>query len=167
MWWLTALLLIVLISTLYLLFAPFYIELNSHTGLYRFRFHRLVSLSAKFVNSAVVFELKILFWKRPFTFHQTAERNIQPTKYKKSNKTKKRNLRIQTVVNMLRSFKINTCDIALDTGDVVLNGRLYPLFYLLGFFTRKPILISFTGQSHIVLEIENNLARLSRALIIS
>lgn len=167
MWWLMALLLIVLIGVLYLLFAPFYIELNSLTGLYRLRFHRLASLSAKFINSSAVLELKILFWKKPLTFQQTSERKMQPAKHKKSDKIKKRNLRMQTIVNMLRSFKINTCDISLDTGDVAVNGRLYPLFYLLGFFTRRSIQISFTGQNHIILEIENNLARLTRALVLS
>ncbi len=165
MWWITVLLFFVFIIILYLLLAPFYIEVNSITSLYRIRFHRLASISLKPVNDSVTLELTILFWKKQLNRSQNNEPGIQRAKDEKVKKPGKRSLGMQTLKNLLMSFKVNTFDVLLDTGDVVLNGKLYPLFYLLGFFMRKPVQINFTGQSHIILEIENNLARLSRAYI--
>lgn len=165
MWWITAFLLFVLMIILYLLFAPFYIEVNSITSLYRIRFHHLASISLKPVNGSVTLELNILFWKKQLNRSQNNEPGIQRIKDEKNKKTRKRSLSMQTLKNLLMSFKLNTFDVLLDTGDVTLNGKLYPFFYLLGIFIRKPVQINFTGQSHIILEIENSLARLALAFI--
>jgi len=66
---------------------------------------------------------------------------------------------------IIKTFKINTCYINIDTGDAGLNGMLYPGFYWLSAYIHKPVGINFLNENDIVLEIENSLARMAWAYI--
>lgn len=164
-----AILLIVLIVLLYLFFAPFYFEINTTNGLYRIRFHRLASISLKMIDSSLIAEVKIGWWTKQidlFSIDKNADE--KRTVAKKTVKAKKKKkFSFKKIKAVLKSFKISKCSISIDSGDMQLNGILWPVFYLFKVRSGKDFRINFIGENKIVLEVKNNLARMSWAYISS
>jgi hypothetical protein len=153
----------------YLFFAPFYLEINTNTGLLRFRLHRVANISLK-IEDCIYIETKVLGWSRKSAL--TLSQAAPATKKKEVTshaKKKKKGLSISRakLTSLLKSFRMNTCRISIDTGNMQWNGMLYPAFYWLGWYTGKPIEINFTGKNEVILEIQNSVARMSWALISS
>lgn len=159
---------ILLALLLYLFFAPFYIEVNSNTGILRLRMPHLASVSLH-IEDGIYIEAKLPgctrrwvpgFYEKKNELHKTGK----PVKQNKGALTGISPARLKALAG---SFKINTCTISIDTGDMPWNGMLYPAFYWLSWYSGKRIAINFTGKNEIVLEIQNSLARMSRAFISS
>ncbi|HEY8780400.1 MAG TPA: hypothetical protein VIM16_02195 [Mucilaginibacter sp.] len=159
-------LLIIITFFAYLLFAPFYLEINSISGLCGVRFHRLAFAKLVISESSVKIDLWIAGWrKRIDPFAKSVKR--KPTKKSIPPKQKKKPFKISfsSVKAVLKSFKINKCYLNIDSGNVQLNGLLFPGFYWLSKYTNKPLSINFLDRNEIILEIENNMARIIKALI--
>lgn len=73
---------------------------------------------------------------------------------KKKHKKDRRSLGIKKMIRLLRTFTIKKMVINLDTGDDVLNAKLYPIFgflnYHIGTFN-----INFEGRNRLVLQMQN------------
>lgn len=52
---------------------------------------------------------------------------------------------------------------SIDTGNMPLNGIMYPGFFWLSRLTGKTFEINFSDKNELILEIENNLAGLVKA----
>jgi hypothetical protein len=160
---LVALILIALITS-YLLFAPFYLEVNSNTGLLGIRLHRLASVQLKLTRGTIVAKAWVLGWNKeidllkPVTQAKRAKKAVLQAKGKKPFK-----LQAGKIKAVARSFKVNKCLVNIDTGDMQLNGLLYPVFYWIGRRAGKPITVNFLDKNEVVLEIENNIARMAKA----
>ena len=162
----TAIILILTTLLLYVLFAPFYIEINSAEKIYQFRFHRLAVASFNLTNSSLLLDIKILFWRKRLDLF--SENKTESTKKKQNKQVKKRNIgsfNFKKLKALLKSFKVNRCDINIDTGNMQLNGMLFPLAYLVSRYFKKNIKINFMNKNSIILEIENNLAKMAYAYI--
>lgn len=163
---------IVLIFFGYLFFAPFYLEINSVEGWCRIRFHRLASVKASIRNNALMFEMKIAGWKKERDFNAMSngankKAITRKEERKKESGRKRKKISWKKIRSVLSSFKVNKCIISIDSGDVQLNGQLFPVFYLLSAYSKKDIRINFIEENIIVLEIKNSLARMSWAYISS
>ncbi|MFI5151337.1 MAG: hypothetical protein ACHQRM_16520 [Bacteroidia bacterium] len=162
---------IVLIPAAYLFFAPFYLEINTVSGLYSVRFHRLCTASIRIEDQSFVAEIKLPGWRKQIDLMEIGTK--KPTTKRAPKKTiavkKKQPMSFsrKKIWGVLRSFKINTCEIVLDTGDMQLNGILYPLFFMLGCYSNKEIRINFLNENRIILQVRNSLARMSWAYISS
>jgi hypothetical protein len=162
---LPVLLFIVICTLVYLFFAPFYLEVNSRENLYRFRFHRLASVSLKMENDALILDGRIALWKKQVDIF--AVKKGQKLKSGKTLNKRMQGIPIKKMLNMLKSFKVNKCYLTMDSGDMQLNGILYPFFYMISYYTGKNILINFKEENELIFEIENSLARMSWAYISS
>ena len=156
----------------YLFFAPFYLELNSVQGLLRFRFHRLASVTAAIRNNTPVLEMRIAGWRRKMDLGEIknfANKKSYGRKQKIRQETvkKRRPIPWRKIRRVLYSFKVNVCDISIDTGNMSLNGILFPVLYLFRLYSKKDISINFLDENRIILQIENSLARMSWAYISS
>jgi hypothetical protein len=161
----TVLLSSVVVTVLYLFFAPFYLQIDTTKNLYQVRFHRLARLSLK-MGSEPALEAKVAWWKRDFPlFHPTAKPVQKPEK--KDHKSSKKNVPIKRLIHVLKSFRVTTCYINTDLGDMQLNGILYPVFCWLSWYSGKPISINFTGRNEMMLELQNSMARMSWAWLSS
>jgi len=161
--WLVILVLIIIAVFAYLLFAPFYLELNSSSGLCGIRFHRLAYAKLIITDNTLIIDLWIAGWVRRIDlFAKNAKPKAKLIKPKRKKPFKVSFSRVEAV---LKSFKINKCYLNIDTGNVQLNGMLYPCFYWVGKVSHRPVGINFLDQNEIILEIENNMARVIRALI--
>lgn len=160
-----ALLFIALCVFSYLFFAPFYFEVNSSMDLYQLRFHRMASVRFKLKNNSLLAEIKLAFWLKEFDVFE--KRTISKEKPKKKEKKNEKEIKIQwTLIKaLLKSFKVNKFRMSIDFGNMQTNGILYPVFYGISTYTKKNIEINFLNKNEIVIEIENNLARISYAYI--
>lgn len=158
--WFSAFLCSVLLILVYLLFAPFYIEINSLNNLYRLRFHRLISLALKSNTEGFAVEMRLIFWKKDIPLAERGRKQDKAPEPVSGSGSKMRTIDWNRLRNVLKSFNLNTCDISLDTGNMPLNGILYPIVYTISTYYQKQISINFAGHNHVVLEVENNLARI-------
>lgn len=156
---------VVLISVLYILFAPIYVEIDSINSVYRIRMHRLIGLSFFVNNNASLIEIKIAFWRKVIDLSK-ATVNKEEVPLKNERKGSK-SFSSEKLLAIIKSFKVNRLDATFDLGDMQWNGIFYPLFCWLSYKTGKNICINFQGKNSIVLQIENNIARMSRAFICS
>jgi hypothetical protein len=155
---------IILTSILtYTLFAPFFLELNSETGLLRFRFHRLVSISLIIENESIKVLLKIGIWKKVIGLENRIAKRRQTKKTR--SKLKIGRIPFTKVKAVLKSFKMNKFLINIDTGDMALNGMLYPIFLFIRNYSNRNLGINFVGKNTLILEIENNLGRMIWAYV--
>ncbi|MDO3627853.1 hypothetical protein [Mucilaginibacter sp. BT774] len=166
--WLFSFLLVISVVFSYLLFAPFYLEINSTDGLFAVRFHKAASVKLAFIDHSLKIDLKILGWKKQIDLlDEIFKRKPKEKADKKSSKGKAWRPSLTTIKAVIKSFKLNKCYLNIDTGNMQLNGILYPCFYWLNKYTGKPIGINFEDKNEVVVEIQNNCAGIIRAFIYS
>jgi hypothetical protein len=159
------LLFIVITFSIYLFFAPIFLEINSLTGLYRLRLHYFGSLNFLLKNESIIMEVKILRWKK---YIDLLEVNFfSPKKTPKRVSKKSASISLKKIKAIVKSFKINNFEMSICFADMPTNGILYPVFYLLGFYLKKKIAINFIEENKIIIEVKNNLARMSWAYLSS
>jgi len=156
-------LILLLAILLYLLVAPFYIEINSRKNWYGVRFHQLAKAKIYATNESVFIELQIAGWHKVIDLLARKEGRVK--KVERSEKKKVKSISISKVRALMASFKLSKCYISLDTGDMALNGILYPWFLWISNLTRKNIQINFYNKNEVELEIKNNFFRVLRAYI--
>lgn len=160
MWWIIITFLVIIS---YLIFAKLFIEIDSTINLYRLSFGGILALSIVFINDSILLELKIFWWKRVYNLNNVFT-NERKDVVKTSNINKRKAFSLQKIfkktVSVLKSFKIKKCFITIDTGNMPLNGILFPWVYLLSIYMKKKVSVNFSGQNIIILQIENSLARM-------
>lgn len=147
----------------YILLAPFYIEINSISSLYGVRFHRLAYAKLIISDNSLKIDLRVAGWAKQIDLFVKRKPKEKPIQQKKKNKPFR--ISFSLVKAMLKSFKVNKFYFNLDTGNVQLNGILYPAFYWLSKYMDQPISINFSNKNELILETENNLARIARTFI--
>jgi len=153
---------------IYLLVAPFYLEIDSTQGLYRFRFHKLASVS--FVMDEYPFLLvKIAGWKKEITIagKRDASGAVAKEKEPVSPSRKRNGLSYHQVKQVLKSFKVRAFYLDIDFDDMPLNGMLFPCFQWLSWYSGKTFKINFNGNRVLIVVVKNSIARMSWALISS
>jgi hypothetical protein len=148
----------------YLLFGKLTLEINTVEDRY-FVDMPFVRLRLLQLSPTLEMDLKIVWWKRRMTMDGSPG-GMNRDKKKKEKKMKRSNrISMSKILGVIRSFRITRCHINLDTGNMPLNGILYPWFFLVGKSTGHPISINFTNQNIFVIRIENTIARMLWAYI--
>lgn len=151
-------LILLLLGILYLLTAPFYLEINTTRNLYRVRFHHWASVRVYATQESVFMEVRLFGWTRSADL--LARKSTARQRPAKSSAKKKSVLSFRKILAVVRSFKIKRCYATIDTGDEALNGILYPLAYRVKRLLNQPVAINFTGRNEMVLQLENNFMRI-------
>lgn len=173
MWWWIVPLAFILLLLGYLLFARLVIDIDSTTGLIQFRFDRLVCVNLLLNESAQVLRVRVAWWTKEYPLFEPGKKagpeKPQPAAQKKKVRRRRKRMpakkMFRKIKAVLLSFRIRTCTVSIDTGNMPLNGILYPWFYLLKCRTGKNIEINFWGENTVILQIENSFARMLWAYI--
>lgn len=150
----------------YLLWMPVEFCLNSYQDRYYLRFGVLGLASIERDASELVrIHLKVLsmnfYWKpSDLKFFGTPGKTGKP----KRKKGKADALRRLNWCGIIRSFRIKVFRLELDTGDILLNARLYPVGAL---YNHPPgnIQINFQNRNHIDLKVFNRPVYALKAII--
>lgn len=153
MWWMLLLTLLILFA-IYLLFAPLVLFMDTKDNTY---FVELKGLAkASFEPDRLEFlkiRLRIAFMNFDFYPLRKSD-NTKKKKIEEKKPARKGKISPKKVLALLKSFKLKKFYLNMDTGDFVLNAKLYPIFnfldYHLGRFT-----INFQGKNRIVLMASN------------
>jgi len=147
---------------LYLLFAPFYLVIDTNAGIYAVRFHTIAGANIIGKNDSLYLKWQVLGWGREVNLLAHPGRSRE-TKSKKSSRSSLPSWsRIRTA---FASFKVNRFSLRMDTEDMALNGILYPWFVTASWLTQRDLWINFYQRNELILEIENNAFRLLKAYL--
>jgi hypothetical protein len=159
--WLLLLPVFLLILLGYFLFAPFYFEVNSITGLCKMGFNGL-NARIYFKENLFVFDITIV------GFHIKMDSKKRQVNAGKNKVRKlKRKIPYRKILAVLKSFKVAKFYLSIDTGCNQANGILYPIFRWLSMRIGEDMRINFVNENEIILNIENNVVRAIRAYITS
>lgn len=166
MTWLLIVVLLLLMIAGYLLFAPFYLEINTTRDVYRVRFHRLAVAGIAARKHSLVLEVRVIGWQKEIDLQKMLFSRQQPTNKKNEKKPRehvKRAVPFRKALAVLRSFDIRECVINVDFGEVTTNGMLFPAAWLASRATGRQIEVNFLGHTILILKVRNNLARMAWA----
>jgi hypothetical protein len=145
----------------YILFAPLLLEIDTHSDLYRFSIvpvFRVWWVTNDFQNHP---EISIFGIRTKFNLSGSQKEKTE-LKIQKSSKLK---FSFHRFFSVIKSFKIKKCFVNVDTGDMPLNGELYPMMYMLSSITGRTFKINFTGKTEVIITIKNNAFRMLMAYI--
>jgi hypothetical protein len=114
--------------------------------------------------------MNIAGWKKEIDLLEQKEKaqEAEPVKEAKERKRfvrKHRKVAFRKIIAVLRSCKVKTCLVNVDTGDMPTNGFLYPVFYWLSIWSGKSLRINFMDENVIRLDIRNRIGRMMWAYI--
>lgn len=165
--WLLMIGALVVLVILYLMTAPVVFEVDSERDLYRVRFHRIASAGMRMTGSSLFVDINVFGWKKPIDLFQPGTRTDKTLNAQRQRvrKNVRRRIPFRKVLAIIRSFKINKCRVIIDTGDMPVNGMLFPVCYWVSKASGRKVEVSFTGENVILLEIQNSMARMLSAYV--
>ena len=141
---------------MYLLLMPLELCIDSYRERYFLRMGVLAHIGLEKDPAELIrLHLKVLFLN--FYWRPSDIGSRGRSKKKKPTKNKGRNMPSMTLKQarrLLKSFRVKYFRLELDTGNPVLNARLYPWVYLIG-QRAGDVGINFLGRNHVSLQIVN------------
>lgn len=170
MMWVLAILLLLTALVLYLMLAPIVLEVDTVTDTYQVRYHKLLRVHVLWQEKGPTLSIHVFRWQKQIELLKSKPKvDIQKAEVDDRTKPKKKGsgfkLGKRTMLQLIGSCRVSRWYVSFDTGDMVLNGQLYPLVYLAGQQLGKPTTINFWGENVVQVSISNNLGRLGRIFI--
>lgn len=148
----------------YLLFASAYLLIDSRQGRVECGLGPLARARLKLEPRPMI-QLSIVGWKQEIALTGRKRKATQPAA-KLAHRSRRLSARaMRRIWAAIKSFRVRQFCLRMDTGDVQLNGLLFPLAYWLARRTGRPIDVNFTNHNELVVEVHNNLARLLWAYV--
>ncbi|MBO0324276.1 hypothetical protein J0X14_18345 [Muricauda sp. CAU 1633] len=158
---LTGVILLVVLLALGLLFVPIQIYIDTDTLQYFVRIKGLAKASVEPDKKELLrIRLKVLFFERCFYPIKKSSKPKPPQK-----KTKhKRKIKFGKIVGVIRSFEVRRFALDMDTGDYVVNAKMYPVFMLLNQYVAS-FHINFEDRNRLLVDIRNRPYRILKSFI--
>lgn len=149
---------------------PFELRIDTISGEYCLRWRGLVSVRLTGTVPDPVMRLWVMGWRKDFHLlemggEKKEEEESKPESAKKKKRKRPKWLTFRLVRRLLRTFRVHTFRLALDTDDYVMNAYLYPVFHLLSARNRR-LNINFSGRNELVLIVSNRIGNLLWAFLI-
>ncbi|MBT8272629.1 MAG: hypothetical protein KJO77_02410 [Bacteroidia bacterium] len=145
-----------LILVIYLLIAPIHLYVDTQNNSYFIQQKGIVKASFE-TDKEEIFKLKmkVLFFK----FFIYPLKKSAPKKFKKKDqlvpsKKQKQGFGFKKGLRLIKTFKVKTLLLNIDTGDCIKNAKLYPVFALLN-YKYGGFNINFDGHNRLVLHMQN------------
>lgn len=151
----TIFLVIIVSLILGLLFLPIIIFIDTTSNQYYIRFKGVFKISFEKHDLEIFrLRLKILFFN--FYFYPLKAKTVKKDKKAIQHKLEKpkKHIAIRKIIRFIRTFKVKNCLINIDTGNCILNAKLYPLFAFLN-YNHGNFFINYQGQNQFFLVLEN------------
>jgi len=137
-----------------LLFIPIELYLNTNTNQCFLHLKGLVK--ARFENDEEeLLRIRVRFFFKNFHFYPLRKLGA-PKRQKLGVKKDKKHqgIKPKRILRLLKSFRIKKLSVNIDTGDYLLNARLYPVFAFLNYH-KGNFNINFEGSNKMVLHLQN------------
>ncbi len=155
---LLAIILIVLgILVTYLLLMPIILSIDTANNEY---YIQLKGLARAYIEphkeEIIRVKLKVFFMR--FYFYPINEyykrKKIKKLKSKKQKTKRRKNLGIHKGLKVLKTIKVKQFELDMDTGNVIINAKLYPAFAFLNYY-KGGFNINFIGRNRLVVRLQD------------
>jgi len=144
-----------LLLVVYLLVAPIVIYLDTTANTYYLKLTHFVKISLESDKVAVLkIRMQLFFFKFYFYPLRLKSSNKKKKRKKTTGLKQKRDVGLKKGYKILKTFKVKKILVNIDTGDCILNAKLYPVFAFLN-YNFGSFKINFTGRNQMVLCIQN------------
>lgn len=147
------LILLLLSTVIYLLFARISLFIDTSTNCYFLKLKGICRINVE-RDETEILKLRLNFFYFNFNFYPFRPDQKKRIKAKKKNKKSRFSLTFKQAYRLFKSFTIKRFYLDLDTGDCITNAKLYPVFSLLN-YKRGHFNINFNGRNKLVLHIQN------------
>ena len=151
-----AVILVVLLFLLFsLLFVPIVFNIDTSTNEYYVRLKGLVKASIE-EHETEIFRIRIYAFFTNFYIYPLKKKKPKNKKKPKKHRVSKmkKYLKPKKIVGLLRTFKVKRLFIDIDTGDYILNAKLFPAFAFLNYKIGGTH-INFEGRNKVAVRIQN------------
>ena len=103
----------------------------------------------------------------PPRHHQLTKKlnnNQQKKKESKKKKRVKKRMGFKTLQKLFKSFKVKKLLVDVDTGDCILNAKLYPVFGFLNYYVGS-FKVNFEGRNQLVFQMQNRPINIIKSFI--
>jgi len=150
-WWIIATILFLFI--LWLLISPLSVEIDTRIPEAKFRWTSIGGATIWY-NGEWLLDFWVFFYHKTIHF---SEINGKPHKKRLPQKKSKKNVRfnrmLKKIIAVAKTFRVKEWQLAIDTGNYIYNGKLYPLNFLP--HLSQHVRINFTDENYLVLRISN------------
>jgi len=156
---------LLLILVIILLFTPIIICIDTTSNQYYLHVKGLIKASFE-QHDEEIFRIKLnfLFWnKEVYPLRSIGSPNSNKKRKSKGRKHLSRNS-YRKGLRVLKSFEIKRLAVNMDTGDVVKNAKLYPIFTLLN-YKYGNFNINFEGRNQLALYLQNRPIHIIKSFI--
>lgn len=162
---LTVFLTLLLLALIYLLFMPIILLIDTTSNQYYIQIQGLLKASLE-AHKEELIRIKLTVFFLKFYFYPLKNTGSKKKPKTVVNKVKKRGrtVNFQTGIRLLKSFKIKKLLIDIDTGNWILNAKLYPLIVLLKNYIGN-INVNFQGRNQLILCIQNRPINIIKSFI--
>lgn len=174
MWLLLSIVIVLILLLGVILWSPMLLCVDSTRQQYYFHWRGIGRADIVPLADTLFLRLRIFWWTKdidllhPKTW-KAKEKKDKKAKAKKKKSGRKKSISIKRIPRrlwrVLQSFQVQTFRLHVDTGSVVQNAYLYPVFYALR-SPRRDLLIRYDGESLIVLRVRNRIIRMLRAFVL-
>jgi hypothetical protein len=151
-----------LFLVIYLLLIPVTLFIDTESNQYYIQLRGLAKASImQHDKEILIVKLKVLFLK----FYIYPLNYLTPSKQNKRHIKKKATLiKIKRILKILKTFRVKRLFVNIDSGNCILNAKLYPLFALLN-YNRENFHVNFEGQNQLVLHLKNRPINIIKSII--
>lgn len=156
---------ILVLLLVYLLWLPILLNIDTEMNQYHIRLKGLALLNVEGDAKEIIrLNLKVFFMK--FTFYPLRRKKKAEAKKLPSVEKKKNGkcVAVKKILRIVRTFEVKKIVIDMDTGDYVMNAKLFPVFMLLN-STKGSFRINFVDRNRLVLQIKNRPIRILKSFI--
>jgi hypothetical protein len=145
--------LLLLCGLLLLLLAPFVIEADTRVPYLLFRW-RGIGHARLYFEKEWQLDLRVFFFRKNMLLPVAAKATTNK-KQRTHKAARKRSFSrmLQKMRRVLATFRVEQWQLAIDTGDHVLNAQLYPVNFLPGCYGH--VQVNFTGDNYVYILIRN------------
>ncbi len=150
---------------LFLVFTPVTLKIDTYSQQYYLQIWGIAKCSFVWENGPII-RLRVPFYT--FRINPLAlrtKKKKKPKRKRKAETKKKRSfMSFKKVLKLIRSFEMKEFRLELDTGNVIGNAYLFPVFFFLN-RQKAQLRINYEGSNGLVIWIENRGVRMIRAFL--
>lgn len=149
----------------WMLFVRISVQIDTRTELYEMRIGKAIRIFFEPVTKR--FFLSVFGWKKALDSFSAGEKKEKQGKAKPVRK-KRRRMPLKKLIRkmraVLKTFHVTRFELDFDSNDVIANAYLFPVFFFLS-GKRVKLRIRYDGENALVMEVNNRIVRILRAVL--
>ena len=160
-------LILLLLLVTYLLFVPIVFFINTSTNQYFIKAKGIAKASIE-ADELEIFKIHLKFLFFNFFFYPLKKKRLKKVNKGENKIAKEKPFKIvhfKKVLSVIKSFKVKQFQLDIDTGDCIVNSKLYPVFVFLNFYNHTQCRVNFESRNSVLLSVDSRPIRIIKSFI--